>query len=476
METLAVGRGWELLREAEDRVRLRVWPTRSRWFRAFVLGWRLGAVILVGVALRLVAPEMELPGFAVGALAFAVIHLWPIVSFWVDGREELTVDPCYISVHVTGTGHDVTDRIGLPDVADLELAPNALRRAFDLPKSTIRFDGGGHSLDFGRDLAHDEARAALAALEEHVAMSTCGATVPGEVGVVRPTVVRRVRRKRKTESLAPAATRPPRVDAAPLHLVVAGAGLIAAIAGAAWWWSDPSARTLSSILAVMGASLAVWFGPRGLGVRWRRRKRHEARAAHPDRPWMWTGDFDRSIDERTAFSRLLHDVSTYMGVAAIAFVCFRPLGVGADAWPMVAAVSVLSGFRIWNVAFAGDSELRWERFDVRAGQRLTARFATSRSGASFETIQFRLRRYEERAGKRVSALSHVVATHEAKYRLPADIPPPGPDEAVLAHFDVPADAPPTDLLGDVPSWWELEVSGQTSCGAYQEHFRAPVFA
>ena len=53
------------------------------------------------------------------------------------------------------------------------------------------------------------------------------------------------------------------------------------------------------------------------------------------------------------------------------------------------------------------------------------------------------------------------------------LPAPGCD--VELRFDVPTGAPPTRLSDDFPTYWVLDVLGETNAGRFEESFLVPVY-
>jgi hypothetical protein len=98
----------------------------------------------------------------------------------------------------------------------------------------------------------------------------------------------------------------------------------------------------------------------------------------------------------------------------------------------------------------------------------------SEGGASFETVDFALRRVVERPG-RPFASQHEVFDCEALSPRPLLDLLPGPEQFVEVTFDVPPDAAPTRLSDALPQYWALDVVGRTSAGRFAEAFLVPVY-
>jgi len=75
----------------------------------------------------------------------------------------------------------------------------------------------------------------------------------------------------------------------------------------------------------------------------------------------------------------------------------------------------------------------------------------------------------------MSPESWTGTSHWGEYELPSDQPPPAPGEQVEVHFDLPTNASGTDTARDLPVYWMLEVTGDTSCGRYSERFPIPIY-
>lgn len=127
--------------------------------------------------------------------------------------------------------------------------------------------------------------------------------------------------------------------------------------------------------------------------------------------------------------------------------------------------------RLWF----GTTYVRYVDPPYRPGARAEIRFGVSAKGGSFQRIAFRLIRVQERTKDRappnrppVPHLVHVVPQSEEQTPL-------GPGDETILHFEIPQDAACTRLDSDLPTYWELEVEGDTSCGAFREWFLVPVY-
>jgi len=474
-ETLGSGPGWKLARAGESEYRLCVWSCRPVWRRALAIAsWAVFLGVIAAVV-HVTSPEVEFS--LLGVLTGSQISArWPSISWWFGGTEEMTFGPRFISLRVEGAWRRSSETVARPETGDAEVTGREHPRWIALPGPTIWFRGGGRTLAFGRELPRSEAQAIVALLDEHSLLAHAGRTPPGVPGSPLPVSNLFVKEDGRYAPPGVNSTRPRRVGVSGLQLTCSIVGGLALFIGGLMCLAGVATSQIPGTAAIVGALLMAWYAPVGLGVRWRHARYRRLKAQRPETPSLWTGDFDRDTDERTMLDRLVRSPDLYGVVGSAAFAFFRPSGVFAGYWVLAALISIICGIRVWNLLFAGDSEVRWEDVPTQPGDTLSARFSTSRSGAHFESIAFHLRHYEERPGKTLDSVHDVVCTHEAAYVLPDDVPAPGAGEAVVAHFDLPEDVPVTDLLASVPSWWELEVSGKTSCGQYSEHFRAPVFA
>lgn len=465
-EVVAEGAAWTLRRTAEDEHVLVVVPSRH--------GWRRWLPLLVWPAIA-VGGILLFPRSYPGFIAFlAVMNLRPHVTWAARARETVTIGRRYVSVSVRSLWSRVNETMERPPEGTLDIArsggPSLLLPG--LPAAAFR--GGGRVLSFGRGLAEDDAQALVRALAHYAPLWLVGPVRPGAPGVPRRVAFRRESADGRQRGIPYGTKRPLRVGVSPATVGACAVAAVAALIAGSKAAFEPGDVSTSVLVFVAALVFLAWAAPGGLRTRIRRALLERRRVAFPAEPWRWSGDGDRERDVRDPFSRLARRRDTYLLVGAIAFAVFRPGGAFAEWWGLAVLVSASCGFRVWNVAFAGESEVRWEG-PAGPGERLTARFATSREAATFRSITFQLRRYQERPDPGWPLANEVVCMREATYLLPEDVPPPSGGEEVEARFDLPEDAASTDLLCALPTWWELEVSGDTSCGPYSERFRAPVF-
>jgi hypothetical protein len=234
-----------------------------------------------------------------------------------------------------------------------------------------------------------------------------------------------------------------------------------------------------------------WGG--GLGFLFARfMERSERRAAsarearvrsHREAPWLADNVWEpagTSIRHAGARRRIRRRewLPLPLAVAALAFTI--PFGSIFPEHLPYYVFGILGAVVVWMIwmtasrATLGRSHLAFARFPFHPGERVELTFGLDEGAASFEAVRYVLRRYEERphGWQDLSVRCHV--TFETEFSAEDGVLP-GPENFVQLRFDVPPDAPGTFLSADWPSYWELEVAGETSRGPYRVMFLVPVY-
>ncbi len=226
----------------------------------------------------------------------------------------------------------------------------------------------------------------------------------------------------------------------------------AALGGAAWL-----------IASIVGA---VYF------VRWRdRRRTSESAPWERDRSWPRNGEV-RSAPLPGVGAREL----AFVPVLAAGGWLVLWHGAGGLSGKIVACV-VTTGALLWCARswFAGGVQARWVEFPMRTGTRVCIHVATTRGASSMSEFVAFLRCVEtRRLSCYVDSAAQVVASVACATPGPLAA---GPDEFVIAEFDIPADAPGTDLSRPGEErYWELVVLGTTAWGKIAETSVVPIYA
>lgn len=210
-----------------------------------------------------------------------------------------------------------------------------------------------------------------------------------------------------------------------------------------------------------------------------------ARAAwHPDAPWLADHPWDSKGTTVSVLQRMLApgDKQRNRGRRFLVFFsgmyCVIELVSGDTPW--IAATSggvflFLVSWRWWREHGIGDGHVWYSRFPFHPGEKVTLYFGMSEGGATFERATFHLRAIEETTHGGLGVPNSTVVTWMAREHRPPG-PLPGPRTDVQLAFDLPDDAPGTQLSAVDPHYWVLEVVANTSAGPYFESFLVPIYA
>ncbi len=223
----------------------------------------------------------------------------------------------------------------------------------------------------------------------------------------------------------------------------------------------PWAVGLWLAVAVAGVCLVV-----------RRFARRRLAAAAPwtnDRPWRRDGDVRRSL-----WSEL--PPTTILTVAVVAFVhlAVATTAPGTLYHYIVALLSIGIVVVILRAWLRGGVQVRWDAFPLRTGSRARFHIAVTAGGSSMSQFAARLRCIHPtyRPGDLGISLNVLEVPCATSGTLAA-----GPEEFVTIEFDIPADAPGTDLSrrGE-ERYWALAIVGTTAWGKIAETFVVPIYA
>lgn len=137
---------------------------------------------------------------------------------------------------------------------------------------------------------------------------------------------------------------------------------------------------------------------------------------------------------------------------------------------------------IWLVAVVGPRIERgrlvvaWPELPQRTGARVTFHVATSPGGARIDCVRVFLRCVRIRRGLLLPLEAwnaRLAWVAEARLPLGAYV---GPETHLRAEFDVPADAPSTDLYADDAVRWEVLVLGTVGAADYAQSVDVPVYS
>ncbi len=127
----------------------------------------------------------------------------------------------------------------------------------------------------------------------------------------------------------------------------------------------------------------------------------------------------------------------------------------------------------------GTTWLRYGRFPFYPGEQIDLAWGTQRGFNPYNTIKFTLR-YVEEERREVQRRDHIDVRYEpielwaASFTID-DGDRFAPDAEQGMAFNVPANAPSTNLRGDPPSYWELEVEVDAPGANFQRTYGVPIY-
>jgi hypothetical protein len=278
--------------------------------------------------------------------------------------------------------------------------------------------------------------------------------------------------------------------------VLALGAFIALVAGDVVHVPDASFHAPRLVVGLIGAGtfgvagvVFVLRGARGIA---RARRGDRERLLAPEAPWRWDRAWGRGGEDAPHWSRARRAVygsawfCAFLAAGiAVAFTTGAPTPVRAG----VLVMSAIGLVPLWRAARCaaeaaryGRTFVRWNPFPAFVGERITVSFGVTRAEPAFSRMTFRLRCIEERvvetSSGRGSADAKIVAfaLHEVTRTLDAEGDMPRPHVEAVLPFEIPPGLPGTDLSGDLPTYWELDVLGEAPGVDYRMQFLLPVYA
>jgi hypothetical protein len=248
-------------------------------------------------------------------------------------------------------------------------------------------------------------------------------------------------------------------------MVLAASGLFSFVVGDEI--AGPAGELWVGILWLAGAILWCIYLYRRFG----RREPRGGPAWERDRAW------GRDAEVRSPWQRCSLRGVSFLAAWTLfsAWMVMRRNGVMSPSIYIAAGCGVFVAVAMTRAWLQGGVEVRWPEFPTRTGMRARFHVATTAGGTSVPVLSVALRCVASRRGEGGSQSEASIVSE-----LPCATPGPlaaGPDEFVTVEFDVPADAPGTDLSrrGD-ERYWELVVLGTTAWGKIAETFVVPIYA
>lgn len=238
-------------------------------------------------------------------------------------------------------------------------------------------------------------------------------------------------------------------------------------------------------IAAVSAGIAGILVFRRPGARiWRRRRGEFTPAASgPEGPWTKDHSWKPEGEKRT-FVHYLVSRRMYHGRMCLAFgLLVLPVPASLESEPVIVGVKfalALGGsWFIWHtgrVLSMGSVFLGFLKFPYHPGERAAFTFGVSGGGAEIRNATFVLRHFQEsRDGTGAGGgLPFCTASVEEAEPPPNRVFAAGVDQRLF--FDLPADAPVTAISAWRPSYWEMEIRGDTREGPYEERILVPVYA
>jgi hypothetical protein len=276
-------------------------------------------------------------------------------------------------------------------------------------------------------------------------------------------------------------------------IAAAGLGLAALVLG---FLAPATVRTNGMppwILAMVGVSFA-WAGVSTsvhglLGVR---RKAHVRRlqARHPGEPWRW----DHPWNERGTHDDTLQRARFFFSVAVFIFVFLTPFhwigfvaprralpfGIVALLFDAIAVgLLVASAYFVLRRLKYGPGMARFGRFPFRRGSPLELHVEAPRALPQHAVATATIRCIQERyvtSGTGEDRTTTVQCFEVFRDTAPAALVGAGAgSRALRVAFDIPQDAPLTDLASRPCRYWEVDVEAITDGVDYAARFLVPVY-
>lgn len=264
----------------------------------------------------------------------------------------------------------------------------------------------------------------------------------------------------------------------------AGAKIRAALVPATMWvlvgYGNPKIRaTMWTFFAmVLVAWLVVPAVPRALRNRRRRRLAHTPVGIVT--PWTIDGYASERADMQTTklVSPLLYAkfLGAALGFAAFVWYALWVTGTWRPEWGIALGIGSYGAGLLLTMRGSAKACVRYEKFPYRVGERVRLGFAFERvrkAPAVFDHLTFTLQALTSRPRLFGIVRPEVRRVFAATVEHADDLPPSSLDMEI--EFEVPADAPGTDLVATPAVFWELAVEGDGPGFRYAERFRVPVY-
>ena len=265
-----------------------------------------------------------------------------------------------------------------------------------------------------------------------------------------------------------------------IPLLVGLAWFIATASGAMRWEVPQSIGLLVSVMLIILGAAVLQDAWAGLASRRRSRGRSPSDPMG-DHPWDGGG----APDESPAIAR--KQLTAFLVFASfLAPFHWQVLHGGLPAWafvfivPLFGLMDLLISFFLWDairhiratLAY-GPIRLDFGRFPFAPGSDLQATLRVARPPRDVRLLRFKLTAIQERpVGKKSPERAIAKTLYEDTESV--FLPPSRPWEVPIA-FQLPADAPSTDLSADSPRYWVLEVENEPPEPLFRASFLVPVY-
>jgi hypothetical protein len=260
-------------------------------------------------------------------------------------------------------------------------------------------------------------------------------------------------------------------------------------------------------LAAYGVASVAFAGVAALvrGGRDVRRASRAARrrAAHPHEPWRWDYEWDEhgardDFTTRRARQYIIWSVVTFsiagtlvwlalMGpppgapptAAGQIIVLWLPLGAAIVFISLIALQLLTPGLELMQRRLKyGPGTATFARFPFRRGEQLELRVRAPRSLPRHAAVTATLRCIQERyvTTERQRHEPHTQCFELCRDTAPAEHVATGAGHAILrVRFDIPRDAPVTDLTSRPCRYWEVDIDASTDGVDYAARYLVPVY-
>jgi hypothetical protein len=259
---------------------------------------------------------------------------------------------------------------------------------------------------------------------------------------------------------------------------------------------DAAGQVLVSLFGATFAAAGALFIVRGAREERRLARVRRRRAAYPDQPWRWDYEWNERGARDDTMTRAGHFITS--GVILLGFMvpfnlvgffAFRgsslapaavPFAVGAVIFDLIALGLLASGgYMIVRRLKFGRAMAVFEQFPFRRGATLELRVQAPRALPQHALVTTTLRCVQERVTKTRSGNETTISPGCFEvYRDTgsAELMDVGLGRRALrVTFQVPADAPTTDLASRPCRYWEVDVEARMDGVDYGARFLVPVY-